>query len=670
MVRVFLYILGICFFSNLAISQDSEFTANDIFSKDIEELINIKVETVQSASKALEKLYQAPAAVTIFNRYQIEIFGCRTLSDILNLIMSFYITYDYNYNYAGVRGVYKPGDYNSRILLLIDGHQINDNIFDQAFLGTDFILDIDLIDRVEVIRGPLSSLYGGNAIFGVINVITRSPDSQEFSFSSGSNDTYKGRLTLSYNSDENIKLMASATYYTSLGTDLYFKELEARGYGDGRNYTGDYDRYPSFFAKGLAGNFTVMGGYIKRTKGIPTGAWDIIYNDKRNRSIDTRGFFELKYNQNFSNDIYTTSRVFYDFYSYEGHYIYEDDIQSELDTGALIGFELKGGVEKDRYNFDIGLEFKDNLKQNLYVYNINAGEVLDFRHDSISTGLYTSLIYNLMENFRINLSGRYDYFEYYDNAISSRIALIYNPLKKSTIKLIAGNSYRPPNIYEVYYNDDNQTQKAPLHLNPEMVYQTELLFEHNFTDEFSGYASIFYSKIDDMIGFEIDPTDKLIVAKNLPSVAVAGFESRVAYTSQNGRMLGINYNYSNALDDFRSSFPEHIVKIRGAYPVLKNRLIPAFSVNYISGAKTLNDDNIDAVILANFNLLYRNLFNHLDLSLSIYNIFNQKYYVPASVEHSMDRIQQEGINYQIKIGGSSDAKCYSVDIDNQSGLPV
>ena len=85
----------------------------------------------------------------------------------------FYVTNDRNYSYLGVRGFSRPGDYNARILLLIDGHRMNDNVFGSALLGTEFPLDIDLIDRIEIIRGPSSSLYGTSAFFAVINVITK-----------------------------------------------------------------------------------------------------------------------------------------------------------------------------------------------------------------------------------------------------------------------------------------------------------------------------------------------------------------------------------------------------------------------------------------------------------------------------------------------------------------
>ena len=66
----------------------------------------------------------------------------------------FYITYDRNYSWVGVRGFGRLGDYNIRVLVLVDGHRINDNIFGEAYLGSGFLVDVDLIERVEIIRGP------------------------------------------------------------------------------------------------------------------------------------------------------------------------------------------------------------------------------------------------------------------------------------------------------------------------------------------------------------------------------------------------------------------------------------------------------------------------------------------------------------------------------------
>ena len=116
---------------------------------------------------------EAPASVTIINKDEIKKYGYRNLADILRSVRGFFVTNDRNYQYLGVRGFNRPGDYNTRILLLVDGHRLNDGLYDQAPIGYDFPVDIDLIDRVEVIRGPSSSIYGTNAFFAVVNVITR-----------------------------------------------------------------------------------------------------------------------------------------------------------------------------------------------------------------------------------------------------------------------------------------------------------------------------------------------------------------------------------------------------------------------------------------------------------------------------------------------------------------
>ena len=75
---------------------------------------------------------------------------------------------------------------------------MNDPLFDTAAVGTDFMLDVDLIEKIEVIRGPGSSLYGDNAFFAIINIITRrghDVGGAELAGSYGTFDTYTGRVT-------------------------------------------------------------------------------------------------------------------------------------------------------------------------------------------------------------------------------------------------------------------------------------------------------------------------------------------------------------------------------------------------------------------------------------------------------------------------------------------
>src|SRR5580704_5903794 len=145
--------------------------AKDLSQVSLEELSNIQV---YSASKHMQSTSDAPASVTVVTADEIQKYGYRNLADILRSVSGFYVTSDRNYTFVGVRGFGRLGDWNSRILVLIDGHRINNNVLGQAMLGNEFLVDVDMIERVEIVRGPSSSLYGANAFFAVINVITRS----------------------------------------------------------------------------------------------------------------------------------------------------------------------------------------------------------------------------------------------------------------------------------------------------------------------------------------------------------------------------------------------------------------------------------------------------------------------------------------------------------------
>src|SRR2546427_6168404 len=131
-------------------------------------------EPVVAASKHPQSEQEAPASVTVVTREEIRRFGYRTLAEALRSVRGFYTSDDRNYSYVGVNGFLRPGDYNDRILLLVNGHTYNDDIFQQAFVDATFGVPMEAIERIEVVRGPGSALYGGNAMFAVINVVTSS----------------------------------------------------------------------------------------------------------------------------------------------------------------------------------------------------------------------------------------------------------------------------------------------------------------------------------------------------------------------------------------------------------------------------------------------------------------------------------------------------------------
>ncbi len=118
---------------------------------------SIKIPKVVGASKYEQKTTEAPSSISIIPRDDLRRYGHRTLADALQSLQGFHVSNDRNYSFLGPRGI-DLGDFNSRTLLLVDGHRVNNNLTDGAALGSEFILDLDLVERVEVIRGPGSVL--------------------------------------------------------------------------------------------------------------------------------------------------------------------------------------------------------------------------------------------------------------------------------------------------------------------------------------------------------------------------------------------------------------------------------------------------------------------------------------------------------------------------------
>jgi outer membrane receptor protein involved in Fe transport len=144
--------------------------ALDPVNLSLEQLLGI---TVTGAAKYEQRQSDVAAAVSVLTRQDIKTYGWRTLDDALASLPGVYRTYDRQYAYLGTRGFSVLGDFNTRILLTINGNRVNDAVYDQAYIGRDFPLDLDLVERIEFIPGPGGAVYGQNAMFGVVNVVTR-----------------------------------------------------------------------------------------------------------------------------------------------------------------------------------------------------------------------------------------------------------------------------------------------------------------------------------------------------------------------------------------------------------------------------------------------------------------------------------------------------------------
>src|SRR5690349_10478935 len=120
----------------------------DLQDLQLEDLLQIDAGRVVGASLRTQPTTEAPASVTFITADDIERFGYRSLADILRAVRGFYVTNDRNFSFLGTRGFGKPGDYNSRVLLLINGHRINDNVFGQGQIGPELGMDPSMFERI------------------------------------------------------------------------------------------------------------------------------------------------------------------------------------------------------------------------------------------------------------------------------------------------------------------------------------------------------------------------------------------------------------------------------------------------------------------------------------------------------------------------------------------
>jgi iron complex outermembrane receptor protein len=130
-------------------------------------------DVVVGAAKREQSLGSVASAVTVITADRIRRFGYRTVGEAVAAAAGAYLVDTRLVAALGIRGLQIPGDFNTRILVLIDGASVNEAWGAFAGVGFDTLVGIDEIDRIELIRGPVSSLYGTSAFFGIINIVTR-----------------------------------------------------------------------------------------------------------------------------------------------------------------------------------------------------------------------------------------------------------------------------------------------------------------------------------------------------------------------------------------------------------------------------------------------------------------------------------------------------------------
>ena len=629
----------------------------DLTKLSIEELMNI---TIESVSKFEQKVVEAPASITIITSDDIKKFGYRNLPDILRSVRGLFVNYDRNYNYVGFRGFSRPGDYDTRILILIDGHRLNEPIYDSPGTGGDFILDVDLIDRVEVIRGPSSSLYGSSAFMGIINVKTkRGKDIEgvEVSGAGGRFSTYNGRLSYGNKFENGLELLVSGSGFGSDGDRrLFYQEFNDPTTNNGIAKNRDGEQGQSFFGSLSYKGFSLAAGYVNREKDVPTGSFETVFN-AHSSTTDRKGFVDLKYEHEFAGNLGLKARTYYDNYYYKGLADYDYGLANlvrnkDFGWANTVGTELQ--ITKtlfDKHKVIFGGEFQYVLRQDQENYDIEV--YLDERNSSRNWAVYLQDEYAILKGLRLTAGVRFDHFSLSDNsAVSPRVGLVYLPFDKTVIKLLYGHAFRAPNAFELFYQVPSNFLPSN-GLGPERTRTVELLVQQYLGFNLWGTANLYYQKSKDIITQIVEPVSGLPMFQNAGGVSQKGVEFELEGKWQNGVRGRMSYAVQRTEDvDAKlrlTNSPVHLAKFNGVVPLMADKLFLGLEEQYTSGRKTLAGNQIGGFWVTNVTLFNQSVFKGLDLSASIYNLFGKKYSDPGSGEHEQDAIRQDGRSFRFKL---------------------
>ena len=592
-----------------------------------------QVEEVEAASRTAESVEEAPSSVTIIPRQEIQAMGYPTIAEAMRGVRGVFVSDDRFYPTVGFRGFSQLNNYGNRVLVLINGHPTNDNWGFFSFTGYDARVDLEDVERIEVVRGPGSVLYGTGAVSGAINVVTRGRDARQgvnAQVSVVENNIARARVGGTVRFGTNAGLWTSVGVASSAGRDFQFPEAAtAPSMGmpgfDGSSRGADGFDALNVQGRGWAGAFSAQWLFNTRTKRIPTGVAGTNFGDDRTYNSDTRGTFELRFEPRLSESVQLFARAAINHYNFIGAYAYPPD--AGLDLFGRERFLGTWAVAEARVAWSprpwlrimLGAEYQNHFQAQQRGESWATG-CTDMNRDACAPSLYlpTSNTYSSdlydqhpfqivagylladivpVRQLRISAGVRYDQYFFGDrnfNAFSPRLAVIARPYERGNLKVIFGRAFRAPSVYEQFYNDGGATRVSSTYggglLNPDTMWSGEVEFSHRFSATWTGTVAGYANYYDNIIA---DPTIELREGMttrevnqyrnsgDTPVLTVGG-ELELRREWRQGWMFAVAYSYQRAqyLEPDNQNLlrevpntPEHLGSIRGAMPIVGRQLM-------------------------------------------------------------------------------------------------
>jgi iron complex outermembrane receptor protein len=627
-------------------------TAGNLTDLSLEELMQVPV---VGASKYTQQQQQIAAAVSVITREEIKAFGWRTIDQALASLPGVYTTYDRQYVYLGVRGFGLPGDYNTRVLVTVNGNRVNDPNYDTGPFGRQFPVDIDLIERIEFIPGPGGAVYGQNALFAVVNIVTRTgaqvhgaevaADYQQ------PQSLAEGRASWGDHLSNGVDVLMSVSNMNAKGQNRFFNYGTSPISGVATGLDGDHNE--QFFGSVARGPWSLELVYAFDHKDDPTGSY---YSDPLVRGqYSDSGYTltQLQYQDHFASDtLHVSARLFTG----------EAPADTNLSYGTMYGYPVWGnwwGTEAhvvstalSAHTLMMGLEAQDNyyVKQSAIDF-ADAAYDYSLRESGYRAGVYGQDEWRMSNALAATLGLRLDrddttITDAKATTLSPRAALIWQAASDTTAKALYGVAHRLPNVFEdtpgfgVGYNS--------LGLGGETIETFELDVDHRLGRDLTLRASVYEWHLRDLIE-ENSITGEY---QNQPPVETRGIEMSTDKTWDSGARVRDSISLQDA--DNRGggwvvNSPKALGKVNFSDPLPVGGMRVGYELQYDSRRLTLDGTTLGGYSLSNLYLSAESLAKGLDLSLVLDNLFGKRYAQPASANNWQNSLEQDGRSVRIKL---------------------
>jgi outer membrane receptor for ferrienterochelin and colicins len=622
-------------------------------AKSLEELLETPIESVTGASRYRQRVTEAPSSVTVITEDEIRRYGWRKLADVLQSVRGFHLTYDRLYNYIGIRGFARPGDYNSRVLVLVNGHRVNENVYDGAYLEDGFPVDMDLVERIEIIRGPGSSLYGTNALFAVVNVQTKLGANfrqTEISLEAASLRTQRVRFTKG-SQGKFGQFLASATAFTSQGQ----REVRVPEF-DQPLLNVDRERTGNAFVSWQKGHWTAEGAASLRRKFYPP-LWEGQQPfNSNNYGQDVRGYLDVKYSRPLGERTTVLARAYYDRYLFDGRYPYRGETEDqtvmnrEFANSAWWGGEVQLNHTLRRHHVTTGFDARLQPLVRLFTYDENPYNAYGGSSAQlVNGGAFVQDEWEIHRKLHLTAGFRWDRYSSFGQTFNPRAALVYQPTRASSLKLLYGQAFRAPNPYELSY--ESSTFRANPLLVPERVRSLEAVWEHYWPGRWRSSVTVFRNAITRVVSqVDIDGGER-VEYQNKGRFSGWGAEAELGYQQKDAWDLLFSYGiqeFHDQTDRTRlANSPRHVGKLRASRPILRGRLTAGGELHYFSRRYTVDRESLSGYFWPSFTLASRR--QKVDLSFSVYNILNDLILHPVSSEWMTQALRQNGRGFRAQL---------------------